>query len=141
MKAYELPVNREDLPLRLNDAEVSYALLHKQLDSRCLIDLKEESGVSGECLSSWLHVTPKTLRSYLVRNTALAENLAEQVLLLRSLFRHGASVFGSAKSFERWLETENRMLDGEKPGEYLGTISGIRFIDDSLFGMEYGDNA
>jgi hypothetical protein len=131
----------EDFSLRLNDADVVFAVLAKQVDTGSLIALKEESGVSGEMLSVWLHVTPKTLRSYLSRKSVLAENLGEQVLLLRALFKHGASVFGSVKVFESWLEKENRMLDWMKPKSYLGTITGIRFIDDSLYGMEYGDNA
>lgn len=131
----------EDFPSRLNDSEVVYALMTKQVDTGCLIALKEESGVSGELLSTWLHVTPKTLRSYLARKSVLAENLGEQVLFLRALFKHGSSVFGSVREFESWLERENRMLDWVMPKDYLGTVSGIRFIDDMLYGMEYGDNA
>ena len=126
---------------RLNESEVVYALLNKTVDSGNLMTLKEETGISGEVLSGWLHVTPKTLRSYLVRKSTLSEILGEQVLLLSSLFRHGAAVFGSMKEFECWLGLENLMLDGLKPADVLGSISGIRLIDNRLYGIEYGDNA
>jgi len=132
--------DKED-SFRLNDAEVAYALLNNKVDTESLRSLKEETGVSGEALSAWLHVTPKTLRNYLVRKSALSETLGEQVLFLRALFRHGASVFGSVKDFETWLERENLMLDRMKPKDFLGSVSGVRFIDDQLYGMEYGDNA
>ena len=131
----------EAVSSRLNESDVVYALLEKTVDSGYLMTLKEETGISGEVLSGWLHVTPKTLRSYLVRKASLSDILGEQVLLLSSLFRHGADVFGSMKAFEVWLGRENGMLDGMKPGELLGSISGIRLIDGRLYGLEYGDNA
>lgn len=55
--------------------------------------------------------------------------------------KHGIEVFNSSDEFSKWLETENYYLDKKKPIEYLNTISGIKFIDDLLTGMEYGDNA
>lgn len=141
MNKYKLPDSESNLSSRLNDADVVYALRNNKVDSGSLMALKEESGISGEMLSGWLHVTPKTLRSYLSRKSVLSETLGEQVLLLRALFKHGASVFGTVQLFETWLEKENLMLDCIKPKDLLGTVSGIRMIDDRLYGMEYGDNA
>lgn len=141
MNNYKLPDSESNLSSRLNDADVVYALRNHKVDSGSLMALKEESGISGEMLSGWLHVTPKTLRSYLARKSVLSETLGEQVLLLRALFKHGASVFGTIQQFETWLERENLILDSIKPKDLLGTVSGIRMIDDRLYGMEYGDNA
>lgn len=127
--------------VRLKESDVVYALMNKQVDSGFLMAFKNETGISGEELSGWLHVTSKTLRSYLAKKTTLSDTLGEQVLLLTDLFRHGAQVFGSIKVFERWLSMENSLLDGMKPTDLLGTISGIRLIDNRLYGLEYGDNA
>lgn len=131
----------KERPIRLNESDVVYALLNKTVDSGYLMALKEETGISGEVLSGWLHVTPKTLRNYLVRKSSLSETVGEQVLLLTALFRHGADVFGSVKAFEVWLGRENGMLDGLKPVDLLGSVSGIRLIDSRMYGIEYGDNA
>lgn len=141
MKEYKTLNLDERLSSRLNESDVVYALLNKTVDSRYLMSLKEETGISGEVLSGWLHVTPKTLRSYLMRKSSLSEILGEQILLLSALFKHGAQVFGSNKEFENWLGRENLMLDGLKPADMLGSVSGIRLIDNRLYGMEYGDNA
>ena len=141
MNEYKITNTEKGLSSRLNESDVVYALLSKTVDSGYLMTLKEETGISGEVLSGWLHVTPKTLRSYLVRKASLSDILGEQVLLLSSLFRHGADVFGSMKAFEVWLGRENGMLDGMKPGDLLGSVSGIRLIDGRLYGLEYGDNA
>jgi len=126
---------------RLNESDVVYALLNKQVDSGYLMALKEETGISGEVLSGWLHVTPKTLRSYLIRKSSLSDTIGEQVLLLAALFKHGVLVFGSNKEFEIWLSRDNVLLDGLKPADMLGSVSGIRLIDNRLYGIEYGDNA
>jgi uncharacterized protein (DUF2384 family) len=50
-------------------------------------------------------------------------------------------VFGSAKEFDNWLHGENFYFDGKTPNVFLNTVTGIRFVDDSLTAMEYGDNA
>lgn len=141
MKEYKTLNLENSQSSRLNESDVVYALLNKTVDSGYLMSLKEETGISGEVLSGWLHVTPKTLRSYLMRKSSLSVILGEQVLLLSALFKHGAQIFGSNKEFESWLGRENLMLDGLKPADMLGSVSGIRLIDNRLYGMEYGDNA
>jgi len=40
-----------------------------------------------------------------------------------------------------WLKTENFYFDQEKPMIFIDTASGIKFIDDRLTGLEYGDIA
>lgn len=141
MKNYTITDREQEESMRLSDSDVVYALCNKGVDTGSLIALKEEVGLSGEVLSGWLHITPKTLRSYLMRKTDLSDTVGEQVLLLSALYRHGSAVFGSVKVFEQWLGRENGMLDGLKPSDLLGSVSGIRLVDARLFGLEYGDNA
>ncbi|OFY41647.1 MAG: hypothetical protein A2X18_09945 [Bacteroidetes bacterium GWF2_40_14] len=140
MSDYKIMDLEKSVPSRLNESDVVYALLNKTVDSGSLMALKEVTGISGEVLSGWLHLTPKTLRSYLKRKSGLSEPVGELVLLLTDLFRHGAVVFGSVKDFEVWLGRENSMLDGLKPADMLGSVSGIRLVDGRLYGIEYGDN-
>jgi uncharacterized protein (DUF2384 family) len=64
----------------------------------------------------------------------------EQVLLLLSLIKHGVEVFGSVKEFDNWLNAENFYFDNKSPVTFLNTITGMKFIDDRLTAMEYGDN-
>jgi len=141
MIEYKIKDLEKNAAARLNESDVAYALINKTVDSRCLLALKEETGIGGEMLSGWLHITSKTLRSYLTRKVSLSETVGEQVLLLTSLFRLGIVVFGSAKAFEVWLTRENSMLDGFMPVDLLGSVSGIRLIESRLYGIEYGDNA
>ena len=57
------------------------------------------------------------------------------------LFKHGIEVFGTKENFTNWLEKENFFFDKKAPIEFTKTNIGIKFIDDRLTGIEYGDNA
>ena len=61
-------------------------------------------------------------------------------MLLISLLEHGIDVFDTTENFDKWLLTENFYLDNNPPKDFLDTITGIKFIDDRLTAMEYGDN-
>jgi uncharacterized protein (DUF2384 family) len=57
------------------------------------------------------------------------------------LIEHGISVFGDIKQFRRWLEEPNFYFNKTAPIEMSGTPGGVKFLDDRLTGLEYGDNA
>ena len=46
-------------------------------------------------------------------------------------YKHGKQVFDTVENFNLWLAKENFFFDNKSPGHFLGTISGIKFIDDS----------
>lgn len=62
------------------------------------------------------------------------------MLLLLALIKYGTAVFGTVKEFDQWLNRSNFYFDNKSPNAYLNTITGIRFVDDRLTAMEYGDN-
>jgi len=128
------------IPLRISDAEVLYLLQSKDINGEYIAYVKEYSKIKDELLSDWLNVNVKTFRSYKKQDSTLKENLQEHVILLISLYKHGIEVFGEVEDFNLWLDTENYFLDYSKPIHYLKTVTGIRFIDDRLTALEYGDN-
>ncbi len=98
-------------------------------------------GLNDSVLSDWLNITPRTYRNY-KQNTdvVLKGNVKEHIVLLLSLYKHGAEVFGNIADFEHWLTEKNRLLDNEAPYSFLTTVSGIKFIDNRLTALEYGEN-
>ena len=60
---------------------------------------------------------------------------------LSLLIEHGTKVFGTKVNFYSWLERENFFFEKKCPIEFINTNKGIKFIDDRLTGIEYGDNA
>jgi len=129
------------IPTQINPTQV-LALVHAgTVTSKYMNVLKAVSAIADDVISEWLNINVKTFRSYKSKNVKIKEDLQEHTLMLLSLMKHGAEVFGTADNFNTWLDTDNFYLNWKKPNIYLNTISGIQFIDDQLTGMEYGDNA
>ena len=129
-----------NIPERISDSQVLQILKSNNVDGKYVSYVKEFSKIKDELLSDWLNVNVKTFRSYKKDNSQLKENLQEQIILLISLYKHGLEVFGAIDDFNKWLDTENFYLENDKPINYLKTVTGIRFIDDRLTAIEFGDN-
>ncbi len=131
----------EEVPRQINDSEILSFLRKKEINWTYLNAFRNMTDFNDDVISEWLNVSVKTFREYRKPDSVFKENVKEQVVLLLALFKHGIDVFGSRKEFGNWLTTENFHFDLAKPETFLNTVTGIRFIDDRLTGMEYGDNA
>ena len=103
--------------------------------------LKDLTLFNDEKISDWLDISVKTFRSYKKPQSIIKPRIKEHAVMALSLIKHGIEVFGSQESFANWLEKENFFFDKKAPIEFMDTHSGIKFIDDRLTGIEYGDNA
>ncbi|MGD1894220.1 MAG: antitoxin Xre/MbcA/ParS toxin-binding domain-containing protein [Cyclobacteriaceae bacterium] len=130
----------KDIPLRINDIDILLYLQKREVNWEYVQTLKESTQIKDEILSYWLNVNVKTFRSYKKHDQEINASIKEHVLLLLSLMQHGKLVFGTIARFQEWLEKENFFFNNQPPKEYLKTITGIRFVDDRLTAMEYGDN-
>ena len=128
------------IPAIGNDIDILFFIKNEEVDLQYLNYLKEISSFSDEVIAHWLDVSVKTLRNYRKSESDLKESLKEHLVLLLSLYQHGTDVFGNAENFDKWLDTKNYFFDNQAPKDYLSTSSGIRFTDDRLAAMEYGDN-
>ncbi len=98
-------------------------------------------GLNDNILSAWLNISTKTLRTYKTKSdVVLKDNLKEHIVSIISLYKHGIEVFGDKENFEKWLTSENMLLDNKAPIDFLDMISVIRFIDGRLIAMEFGEN-
>lgn len=131
----------QDIPATLSEPEVLYAVRQNKITSNYLADLKQLSGLKDEHLSASLNLNIKTFRGYKGHPTQMKPYLQEHVFTLLSLFKHGIDVFGSSDKFAEWLQKKNFYFDNDIPLHFLNTISGIRYADDRLTAIDYGDNA
>ena len=128
------------IPDRITNTQVLH-LLHSEIMSKMQVQvLTNYIQLEDETLSDWLNISVKTFRNYKKTDIELKENIKEQIILLISLFKHGKEVFGTTDQFINWIKIDNPFLDYGKPIDYLNTITGIRFVDDRLTAIEYGDN-
>lgn len=130
----------QDIPQQVSDTDIFVQLYKRNIDWKYAQALKESYEFNDAELANMLNISVKTFRSYKKPGYTLDQNVKEPILLLLSLSLHGKKTFGSTKNFGVWLRAENFYFDGKAPFEFLNTISGIRFIDDRLTAMEYGDN-
>lgn len=130
----------KSVPVKIHESEILYMIQNREMGWEYLDTIKELTDLSDDAISSWLNISVRSFRSYRQPNLKLKESLKEQVIYLLAIFQHGIAVFGSKDRFDQWLTSGNFFLDGKNPVSYLSTITGIRFIDDRLTAMEYGDN-
>jgi uncharacterized protein (DUF2384 family) len=103
--------------------------------------LKLLSKAEDKEISQWLDLSEKTYRTHKTTGKVTRPLLQEHIVTLLSLFKHGRKIFGSPERFKDWLNKENFHFNKKAPITFIDTISGIKFIDDRLTGLEYGDNA
>lgn len=130
----------ERVPRHINDAEILHLLYTSDINWKHVNAIKTFTDFNDNVLSDWLNVSVKTFREYKKPKSVFKENVKEQVLLLLSLMKHGAEVFGTVKEFDTWLNQENFYFDNKTPMSFMNTVTGVKYVDDRLTAMEYGDN-
>ena len=116
-------------------------LLQKKTNyTEYILAIKKLSTFNDDEISECLNISVRTLHSYKKKEILLKENVKELVVRLLSVIKHGNEVFGTPKNFQNWLNTSNFYFDGALPISYLKTSTGIKYVDDRLTAMEYGDN-
>ncbi|TXD82891.1 DUF2384 domain-containing protein [Subsaximicrobium wynnwilliamsii] len=129
-----------DIPANISDSQVITYLHSANIGTRQLRQFKTLTHATDKVISEWFNVSEKTVLNYRSSKTKLNINFKEKLLLLFSLYKLGERVFGSKEEFNDWLEKPNFHFNDERPEHFFKTISGIRYIEDRITGIEYGDN-
>lgn len=130
----------KDIPEIGDLTKIFFYVNNHNVNSQYLNILKELTNLKDDILSNWLNINTRTFRNYRKSDIVLKDNTKEHIVLLISLYKHGIEVFDSIENFDKWLTTENFLLDKKAPMDFLDTVSGLKFIDDKLTALEYGDN-
>lgn len=131
----------EEIPSVGDFSNVYFYTIKSKLDSEYISILDKIIGMNDTVLSKWLNITPRTFRNY--KNNpelVLKDTIKEHIILILSLYKHGIEVFDNVENFELWLSKKNYLLDNRAPVDFLETISGIKFIDNRLTAIEFGEN-
>ncbi len=122
------------------EVEILNFLRKKDINWSYVDEIKKLTGLNDQVIADWFNISVKTFRNYRTRQKSLDQNLKERVVHILVMLKHGLEIFGTPEAFRNWLNAPNFMLDNKSPLSYLDTITGIRFINDRLTAMEYGDN-
>ncbi|MDD2981917.1 MAG: MbcA/ParS/Xre antitoxin family protein [Crocinitomicaceae bacterium] len=132
----------KDIPSKFDSNEI-LQIVHSSVSGGHKIYftiLKSISHSDDRELSEWLSISEKTFRNHKTTDKVTKPSLREHAIMLISLFKHGIEIFGNQDKFKKWLKTENFYFGQKSPTTFIDTASGIKFIDDRLTGIEYGDN-
>ena len=131
----------EEIPVSVKNTDV-LKLIDEKYNPRYFIILKDFTGSNDKDISDWLNISVKTFQKYKkpTKKEEVKEDTVEHAVMLLSLFKHGKNIFGDHHTFSEWLQKENFYFGKKKPAKFLNTISGIKFIDNRLTAIEYGDN-
>ncbi len=129
------------IPSRIDHAATLGLIRNNKAGYQHFKAIKDITSFTDEKIAGWLDISVKTYRTYTKPDAQIKDSIKEHALIILSLIRHGAEVFGGVKNFLQWLEGENFYFDKKAPITFMHTGSGMKFIDNQLTGMEYGDNA
>ncbi len=131
--------NISTIPEIGNFTKILFYLRNNDVNWNYFNYFKEITTLSDEITSNWLNINSKTLRAYRKPESTSKDNVKEHLVLLIALYQHGIDVFDGKENFDSWLISENYYFDRKAPMDFLDTITGIKFIDDRLTAIEFGD--
>ncbi len=88
--------------------------------------------------SKYLHITERTIQRYKKENKSFEPMQSERIIEIMRLHAHGEEVFGSADTFNTWMQSTSIALGGIKPIDLLDSGFGIDMLLDELGKIEHG---
>lgn len=133
--ANKLPALRATIPSM--DTGEKITLIRKGVSKNDLEEIKEESGLDYDTLSTILAVS----RATLINKKGLEKfdaATSERILMLADTLFYGQSVFEDKDRFNSWMQTNNKSLGDRTPIELMDTVYGIQEIKKLIGRIEYG---
>jgi putative toxin-antitoxin system antitoxin component (TIGR02293 family) len=109
----------------------------KGIPKQSVINLAEVLNVPMKHMANLLNISYKTLGRK--RKTDAMNSIVSSLSIeIANTVAKGLAVFEDADKFNRWLNKENRALNGQKPFDLLNTPTGIKLVNQILGRIEEG---
>ena len=89
-------------------------------------------------LSTYIHVSSKTLERRLKDNVALNVEASDRLVEMAKVFARASDVIGDKEHARKWLFKPSRVLGDVTPVSLLDTSSGVEIVMDELGRIEHG---
>ena len=110
---------------------------NKGISKLSVSNLAEVINVPMKDMATLLNVSYKTLGRK--KGTDILDSLSSSLSIeIANTIAKGLSVFEDTGKLNRWLQKENRALEGKKPFDLLNTPTGIKMINRLLGRIEEG---
>ncbi len=125
-------------PWILSEPELMYGVMEtRKIPDIVKFSILKDVPVETKVVTTAIGITDKTFRSYLKSNKELPPVQGEWVMKYKELQEFGVDLFGSEKSFDRWLNKYSIRLE-TIPKNLLYSVKGIQNTIDELTRLANG---
>jgi putative toxin-antitoxin system antitoxin component (TIGR02293 family) len=100
--------------------------------------LSDELTMQRVAVAKLLGISERTLSRRASSDSRLTAAESDRVVRLARVLALAKETLGDREKANRWLQTPNRALEGDKPIERLDTDIGVRSVEHILGRIEYG---
>lgn len=112
-------------------------IAHNGIKKQSVTRLAELMNIPMKDMAGLLNISYKTLGRK--KETDILDSISSSISIeIAETISKGLSVFEDSGKLSRWLQKENRALQGEKPINLLNTPTGIKMINTLLGRIEDG---
>lgn len=121
------------------DSDADLTLLTREgLPVGTLTLLAEELSIERKTLARVVGISDRTLSRRLAKNERLSAEESDRTVRLARIVALTTDTLGDSQKASSWLQTPNRVLDGQRPLDLLDTDTGVRSVETVLARIEYG---
>jgi putative toxin-antitoxin system antitoxin component (TIGR02293 family) len=113
-------------------------VIRSGLPARSVQDFSEALNLPIRELSTYIHVSSRTLERRLKDNRALDVDASDRLVELAKVYGRASEVMEGNERARRWLFESSRVLGNVTPVSLLDTSSGIELVLDELGRIEHG---
>lgn len=100
--------------------------------------LAEELSMPRAAVAKLLGISDRTVSRRVAANGCFTATESDRIVRLARILALAKQTLGSSEKANRWLQTSNRALEGDKPIDRLDTDIGVRSVEQVLGRIEYG---
>jgi putative toxin-antitoxin system antitoxin component (TIGR02293 family) len=119
------------------DADLT-TLTRAGLPVQALTALAAELMIERSALAKVVGISERTLSRRLASQSRLSVEESDRTMRVARVVAHTFDVFGDQGKAARWLNTPNRVMEGNTPLSLLDTDAGAGWVDTILGRIEYG---
>ena len=120
-----------------SDSELTL-LTRSGLPVKTLLQLAQELAVERKTVARVVGISDRTLSRRIAKDERLTADESDRVVRLARVVAMAMDTLGTPAKASRWLQSPNRVLEGQTPLSLLDTDTGARSVETVLGRIEYG---
>ncbi|MEO8853349.1 MAG: antitoxin Xre/MbcA/ParS toxin-binding domain-containing protein, partial [Ginsengibacter sp.] len=137
LTTWEILGGKSFMPTVPKSAFEYVTIANKGIKKQSVTRLAELMNIPMKDMAALLNISYKTLGRKKETDTLDSISSSISIEIAESISK-GLSVFEDSDKLSRWLQKENRALQGEKPIDLLNTPTGIKIVNKLLGRIEEG---